>query len=106
MVKVEIPRRRRPSTPGAVLRDMFLGDNGLDVTQGELADRLGITRQNFNAILNGKRAVTPLMALRLERVLGVDAQTWMNLQLAVDLHDAQFGPEAKRISRLKPLRVA
>jgi plasmid maintenance system antidote protein VapI len=29
------------------------------------------------------------MALRLERVLGVDAQTWMNLQLAVNMYDAQ-----------------
>ncbi|HXM18888.1 MAG TPA: HigA family addiction module antitoxin [Candidatus Tumulicola sp.] len=106
MRRVETPRHRRPSIPGAVLRDMFLGDNGLDVTQGELAGRLGISRQNFNAILNGKRAVTPLMALRLERVLGVDAQTWMNLQLAVDMYDVQYGPEAKQIARLKPLRAA
>jgi antitoxin HigA-1 len=70
---------------------MFLGEDGLGITQGELADRLGVTRQNFNAIVNGKRAVTPLMALRLERVLGVDAQTWMNLQLAVNMYDTQHG---------------
>ncbi len=106
MRKIEIPKFRRPSTPGDVLRDMFLGEGGLEVTQGELAARLGITRQNLNAILNGKRAVTPLTAMRLERVLGVDAQTWMNLQLAVDIYDAQHGPEARRIARLKPLRVA
>jgi addiction module HigA family antidote len=85
---------------------MFLGEDGLGITQGELAERLGITRQNFNAILNGKRAVTPLMAMRLERVLGVDAHTWMNMQLAVDIYDAVHGPEAKQIARLKPLRVA
>ncbi|HVA37290.1 MAG TPA: HigA family addiction module antitoxin [Candidatus Dormibacteraeota bacterium] len=106
MRKIEIPKYRRPSTPGEVLRDMFLGDDGLGVTQGELARRLGVTRQSLNAIINGKRAVTPVMAMRLERVLGVDAQTWLNLQLAVDMYDAQHGPEAKQIARLKPLRVA
>jgi addiction module HigA family antidote len=76
------------------------------MTQGQLADSLGVSRQNFNAVLNGKRAVTVSMALRLERVLGVDAQTWMNLQLAVDMYDAQHSSEAKLIARLKPLRAA
>lgn len=85
---------------------MFLGEGGLEITQAELAERLGITRQSLNAITNGKRSLTPAMAMRLERVLGVDAQTWMNLQLAVDMYDAKHGPEAKRIARLKPLRVA
>ncbi len=104
--RIAIPGQRRPSTPGTVIRDLFLGEDGLHITQGVLADRLGVSRQNFNAILNGKRAVTASMALRLERVLGVDAQTWLNLQLAVDLYDAHHGPEGKRIARLKPLRAA
>jgi antitoxin HigA-1 len=106
MRKVETPKHRRPSTPGRVLRDMFLGEEGLGITQAELADKLGISRQNFNAILNGKRAVTVPMAMRLERVLGVDAQTWLNLQLAVDMYDAQHSAEAKRISRLRRVRAA
>ncbi|MBC5806035.1 MAG: addiction module antidote protein, HigA family [Candidatus Eremiobacter antarcticus] len=104
--KIEIPKYRRPSTPGHILRDMFLGDDGLNVTQKQLADRLGISRQNFNAVLNGKRAVTTSMAMRLQRVLGVDAQTWMNLQLAVDMYDAVHSAEAKRIAKLKPLTAA
>lgn len=104
--KINIPKYRRPSAPGAVLRNLFLGQGGLGVTQGQLADKLGISRQNFNAVLNGKRAVTVSMALRLERVLGVDAQTWMNLQLAVDMYDAQHSPEARRIARLRPVRAA
>lgn len=104
MQRIEIPKHRRPSNPGAVLRELFLGDEGLNITQGDLAGRLGITRQNLNAIINGKRAVTPSMAMRLERVLGVDMQTWLNLQLAVDIYDAQHSKEATRIAKLKPLR--
>jgi plasmid maintenance system antidote protein VapI len=46
------------------------------------------------------------MAMRLQRVLGVDMQTWLNLQLAVDVYDAKHAPEAKRIAKLKRLRVA
>src|ERR1700687_6182032 len=103
MRKIEIPKRRRPSSLGDVLRDMFLGEDWLGITQGEPADRLGISRQNFNVMLNGKRAITPAMAMWLERVLGVEAQTWMNLQLAVAMYDAQHGPEAKRIAKLKRL---
>jgi len=38
--------------------------------------------------------------------LDVDAQTWLKLQLAVDIYDAQHGPEAKKIAKLKPLRGA
>lgn len=104
--KVEVPKYRRPSTPGDVLRDMFMGNEGLGITQKKLADTLGISRQNLNALLNGKRAVTTSMAMRLERVLGVDAQTWMNLQLAVDMYDAQHSAEAKVIAKLRPLRAA
>jgi antitoxin HigA-1 len=100
----EIPKYRRPSTPGHLLRELFLKDPTFGFTQGQVADRLGISRQNFNAILNGKRAITPVMAMRLERVIGVDAQTWLNLQLEVDLYDALYGPEAKQIAKLKPLR--
>lgn len=36
-------------------------------------------------------------------MLGIDAQTWINLQLAVDMYDAQHGSEAKLIAKLKPL---
>lgn len=100
----EIPRYRRPSTPGDILRGLFLDDPTFGFTQSQVADRLGISRQNFNTIINGKRAVTPIMAMRLERVIGVDAQTWLNLQLSVDLYDALYGPEAKEIAKLKPLR--
>ena len=100
---VSIPPHRRPSTPGDFLRG-YLDDPELALTQGKLARCLGISRANLNAIINGKRSVTPAMAMRLERVLGVGMQTWLNLQTAVDIYDVVHSEEAKAIAKLRPLR--
>lgn len=101
--KILVPTRRRPATPGEFIRE-YLEDEDMCLTQGALAQRLGVSRANLNAVINGKRAVTPAMAMRLERVLGVSMQTWLNLQAAVDIYDAIHSREAKEIAKLKPLR--
>lgn len=95
---------RRPTTPGDLIRE-YLDDPALRLTQRELAARLGVSRGNLNAIVNGKRAISSVMGLRLERVLGISLQTWLNLQAAVDIFDAVHSPEARHIAKLKPLRT-
>jgi len=100
----DVPKYRRPSTPGEILRGLFLDEPTFGFTQKQVVDRLGISPQSFNAILTGKRAVTPLMAMRLQRVIGVDARLWLNLQQDVDIYDALQTPEAKKIAKIKPLR--
>jgi addiction module HigA family antidote len=100
---IMVPTHRRPGTPGEFIRQ-YLDDSELRLTQGMLADRLRVSRANLNAIINGRRAVTPEMAMRLERVLGVSMQTWLNLQRAVDIYDALRSRKAKDIAKLKPLR--
>ena len=52
-----LPRNRRPTPPGEILRYEFLEPLGL--SQKQLAEALGITRVRLNEILRGKRAVTP-----------------------------------------------
>ena len=66
-----------PVPPGGILKDEidFLG-----ITQKELADRMGRPIQAINEIINGKKAVTPETALELERVIGIKAQVWVNLE--------------------------
>jgi addiction module HigA family antidote len=100
----DIPKYHGPSTPGEILRDLFLDEPTFDFTQKQVAARLGISSRTFTSILTGKRPVTPLMAMRLQRVIGVGAETWLNLQRSVDLYDALHSPEAKQIAKLKPLR--
>jgi addiction module HigA family antidote len=105
MREVMVPADRRPSIPGDLIRDYLEGES-LYLTQDAFAKRLGISRANLNAIINGKRAITPEMAMRLERVLGVSMQTWLNLQLAVDIYDATHSAKAKEIAKLKPIKRA
>jgi len=74
----------------------------LEITQVELARRLDVSYPRLNEIIKGRRSVTPDTALRLSRVLGMSADFWLGLQQDWDLWHAMNGPEAKRISKLKP----
>lgn len=55
------------------------------MTQRELAKQMGRPYQVINEIVRGKKAVTAETALELEDVLGICAQTWLNLQTGYDL---------------------
>ena len=63
--------------PGETLRETleFLG-----MTQAQLADRTGRPKKTINEIISGKAAITAETALQLERVLGVPASFWSNLE--------------------------
>ncbi len=82
-----------------MLLEEFLRPPGLP--QGELAERIGVSYPRVNEIINGKRGVTPDTALRLERLFGMEAQFWLNLQLAWDLYHASRSPAAGQIRRIK-----
>ncbi|MBI5548619.1 MAG: HigA family addiction module antidote protein [Deltaproteobacteria bacterium] len=82
-----LPTHRRPTTPGEILREEFLKPSRL--TQQKLAERLGMSLQRLNGILQGRRAVTADTALLLAREFKTSPQLWMNLQTNVDLWDAQ-----------------
>ena len=80
------PVTRRPSHPGAMLREDFLPDFGLSVSQ--LAAAIGVSRQSVHELLRERRAVTPAMALRLAKLFGNSPEFWLNAQRAIDLWDA------------------
>lgn len=95
--------KRRPTHPGEMLREDFLPDYGLSVS--ELAKDLGVSRQSVNELLRERRAVSPEMALRLARLFSNSAQFWVNAQRAVDLWDANQAIKAD-IDKIKPLAPA
>jgi len=75
----------------------------LGISQSEFSRRIGISYPRLNEIVHGKRSVTPDTAMRFERALGMEAQFWLNLQLVVDLFDAQHSAAAKAIRKIKPV---
>lgn len=90
---------RRPTHPGALLREDVLP--GLDITQGKLAELLGVSRLTVSQLLHEHRALSPDMAMRLEKLIGTSAESWLRMQEAVDLWEARQQPERfKAIKRL------
>lgn len=98
-----IKMKRRPTHPGEMLREDFLGDYGLTVAT--LAEALGVSRQSINELLRARRAVSPEMALRLAKLFGNSAEFWLNAQRAVDLWDAAQSIKDE-VAQIKPLRSA
>lgn len=79
-----MPRERsKPAHPGAVLRRHVLQARGL--TQSELAARLHAHPNAVHALLGERARLSPDMAVRLERLLGDQAEKWMQMQVALDL---------------------
>ena len=90
-----------PPHPGETLRDDVLPALGLSVTQA--AAQLDVSRVTLNRVLNGRAAVSPDMALRIEAWLGKerggDARVWLALQSAYDVW------QARQRFKATPMRV-
>ena len=84
-------RMHNPPHPGETLREDVLPALGLTVT--DAAKQLGVTRAALSRVLNGRAAISPEMALRLEAWLGVEnggsADAWIVQQAAYDLWKAR-----------------
>jgi addiction module HigA family antidote len=76
-------RMHNPPHPGELLRDLWLAPMGLTITAA--AARLNVTRKTVSEIVNGRAAVSPEMALRLELAFGKSAQSWLGHQADFDL---------------------
>ena len=86
---------------GLMLREEFL--KPLEMTQTELAERIGVSYVRVNELVNEKCGVTPDTALRLSRLLNTTPEFWLNGQQNWDLWHAMQGPQAKEIERIEPV---
>lgn len=91
-----------PVHPGEILAEEVLPRYKLNVTQ--TAMRLGVARPGFNNVLNGKRAVTPELALKVERVFNYPARLLLAMQATFDLaaakHDAELANKLAAMERI------
>ncbi len=85
-----------PSHPGELIREEVLNPLGLDVTKS--AAVLGVTRPALSRVLNEKAALSPEMALRIEKAFGPKADHLMRIQLAYDMARARQKSGELRVS--------
>lgn len=100
---MRLPKNRRPTPPGEVFLEEFLGPLG--ITQKEAAKRLRMSYPRMNEVVKGKRAVTPDTALRLAKFTGTEPEFWLNMQQAVDLWDAMRSERAEELEEIEPAQV-
>jgi addiction module HigA family antidote len=95
------PGPMAPTTPGAFLKSLIKARSPR-IRQGDLAEALQVTRLTVNMVLNGKSAVTPDMALRLEAVLGISPLQLLGMQAECDLFAARkrIGERLSAMTRL------
>ncbi len=92
---------KNPPHPGSAIKYDCLEPLGITVTAG--ARVLGVARPTLSNVINGKAAISPEMAIRLEKAFGSTADAWLRMQAAYDL--AQARKREKNI-KVKPYASA
>jgi len=97
-------RKLSPIHPGEILLEEFMKPLGL--SQNALARDLGTDPKTVNEIVNGKRAITANIALRLARYFRMTPGFWMNLQTRYDLETAKdaIGNEVRKTVKPRPMQ--
>jgi addiction module HigA family antidote len=90
---------KNPAHPGRLLKDDL---DELGWTVADAAEALGVTRQQLYRVINGTSAVTPDMAIRLEKGIGTSADTWLRMQSAYDLAQARPRASSVKVRKLVP----
>jgi addiction module HigA family antidote len=90
----------RPHPGGVVLRQC-IEPLGLSITDAAAA--LGVTRNTLSELVNGKRGISPEMAVRLSKVFGGTEEGWLVQQAQYDPYDlAQIRRDRIKLKRLEP----
>jgi addiction module HigA family antidote len=88
---------KNPPHPGGVVLRQCIEPLGVSITDAAAA--LGVTRTTLSELVNGKRGISPEMAVRLEKVFGGSAESWLVQQAQYDL--AQVRPDRIKLKRLE-----
>jgi antitoxin HigA-1 len=88
-----------PIHPGIFLHDEL---EVLDMSARKFAQHIGVPHNAVTGIMNGQRAITAQMAIRLGQAFGTTPQYWLNLQTIYELKRAraEMPPDAAPITPL------
>ena len=95
---------KNPPHLGKVVRTSCLEPLGLNVTEG--AKILGVSRQALSNLVNGRAPMSADMAIRLAKAFGSTTETWIQLQAAYDVAQAQAREDEIEVERYEPQPVS
>jgi len=87
---------KNPPHPGDFIRTEIIEPAGLSVT----AAALQVSRPALSSLLNGKAALSGIMALRIEKAFGVKMDTLMRMQSSYDIAQTRLRENQIRVRRL------
>ena len=90
-------RIARPAHPGQFIRMEVIEPLGLSVTQA--AKVLGVSRPALSALLNARAALSPDMALRIEKAFGPKMDTLLRMQTAYEIAETRDREADIRVNR-------
>jgi len=93
-------RMARPAHPGQFIRMEVIEPLDLSVTKA--ARILGVTRPALSALLNGHAALSPNMALRIEKAFGPKMDTLLRMQTAYEIAEARDREGEIKVRRYVP----
>jgi addiction module HigA family antidote len=100
MTQTQGIRMKSPVHPGGFVKTEIIEPLGLSVTRA--AGILGITRAALSAFLNARSALSPEMAIRIEKAFGVSMDTLMRMQNSHDIAEAHKREGEITVARYVP----
>ncbi|MEO7146106.1 MAG: HigA family addiction module antitoxin [Bryobacteraceae bacterium] len=89
---------KNPPHPGTLVLHDCIEPLGLTITDSAAA--LGVSRFTLSELVNGKRGISPEMAVRLSKAFGGSAESWLIQQAQYDLAQLRVG--RIKVKRLQP----
>ena len=89
-----------PSHPGDFIRTEVIEELGLNVTKA--AEILGVRRATLSDLLNGNAALSPEMALRIEKAFGVSMDMLLQMRAWYDASQMRARATEVRVRRYVP----
>jgi addiction module HigA family antidote len=93
-----------PPHPGGTIKEDCIEADGLTVT--EAARLLGVTRPTLSRVVYGRGGISPVMAIRSEKIGRSNAEFWMRLQTNYDLAQARLNEDRIDVEPYQPAAAA
>jgi addiction module HigA family antidote len=84
-------KQHKPLHPGEFIKNVYLDEFNLKINF--VAKKLGVSPSTLSRLVQGKADIVPVMALKLSKVLGRSAESWLLMQDNYDLYIARMNED-------------